>query len=75
MWRVLPDFSELLPPQIPAGKRKLDAREDVAIRSNVTSRVAGAARETVQDVFTRRRRRSAELRDVADEFLTTEDLL
>jgi hypothetical protein len=71
----LPDFSELLPPQIPAGKRELDAREDVAVRSNVTSGVAGAARQPVHNVLTRCRRRCTELFHVADKLLTTENLL
>jgi hypothetical protein len=71
----LPDFSELLPPQIPAGKRELDAREDVAVRSNVASGVAGAARQSVHNVFTGSRRRCTELFHVADKLLTMKDLL
>ena len=72
--RVSPNFSELLPPEVAAGQRKLDARKDVAVRRNVTAGVAGAAREAVHNVFAGWRWRGAEFLHVAHQFLIAENL-
>src|ERR1022692_2132903 len=72
---MIPDVEELLPTDIAAGKRKLHARKHVAIRRDVAGSVTGTTRKTVQGVFARCRRRSAEFFHVAHQFLVMEDLL
>jgi hypothetical protein len=71
----MPNFSELLPPQISAGQRKLHAGKDVAVRRDVAGCMTGAARETVHDIFAGRGRRGAEFFHVTYQFLVAENLL
>src|ERR1700680_4944608 len=71
----MPNVQKLLLPEVAAGKRKLDAGEDVAVRRNVAGGVTGAARETLHDVFARWERRGAKFLHVAHQFLATENLL
>jgi hypothetical protein len=73
--RVLPDIDELLPTHIPARQRKLHAGKHIAVRGDIGGGVAGAARESLQNVTPHRRRRSAKLFDIADQLFIVKHLI
>ncbi len=73
--RISPNFSELLPPQIPAGQRKLHARKNIAVRRNVAGSMPGTAGKAVHDVVARSGGRRAELFHIAHQLLAAENLL
>src|SRR4029077_6465213 len=69
------DIDELLLPEVAARKRELHAGENIAVGRNIAGGVTGAARETVHDVFARRRWWGAEFLHVPHQLLASEDLL
>ena len=70
----IPDVAKGLLAHVAAGHGKLHAGKYVAGRRNVSQRVAGAATVAFQNVVVHVGNGSAELADVADEFLGVEDL-
>jgi hypothetical protein len=71
---MAPDVEEARAPHIPAGKRKLHARINVAIRRNVAGSVSCTARESFEILFSFRRWR-AEFLHIPHQALIAEHLV
>lgn len=71
--RVVPDVEKLLPPDVAAGERKLDAGEDVPVGRDIGQGVACAARISLHHVFVRGRRWGAKLLDVSHQVLVVKN--
>jgi hypothetical protein len=73
--RVTPDLQKFLRADVSGGPRELHARVDIPVGRDVTERVAGAARQSVQIAVIHRPGRRAELLHVPYQVSIPKDLL